>query len=514
MTNLRTLTRLATMTAVCLTSAVLVAIGASSAADGTTSISAADVANIAGPLGVAAVGNTLYVSNPYFSPQGAGQFPVAQSVNVTDVATGSVTASYPIPSMLSSAFCQTNSCPADYYVEPYLAVSSGAGGFAAGEVFITQGPNIYEMAPGGGQISLFTTVPGLFTAVPLSDGFPEYASGITFDTVGSFGDDMIVTSTNGSVYQVTSTGTASLVGNVGTTIEGPAVAPPAFVEYAGDVLVGAEDANEVLAVSPAGVTSPVAPVAWAEGVQVVPSTLCGAAGPDGTDYTWFGSAFGNNLVNGIPTADFSGLSGDVIAQGEDSGMVTLISSPSSTSTTATTILSGLGQQEGATVDQCSTPTPCPPVHVRWHYSALGTSGSWSGTATCPTNATSLTMGPQSMEGALTVPPGTQLSAGYDFTLPGAHPATTVVFTNPQVSFVATCPNGAAGGAFTVTMPNATYTDPAGSSAWYPSGDQHSPLVYEGSISVPNLCNGGSVSLRQGGTFTTGIGGAPGSTQAG
>ena len=39
------------------------------------------------------------------------------------------------------------------------------------------------------------------------------------------------------------------------------------------------------------------------------------------------------------------------------------------------------------------------------------------------------------------------------------------------------------------------------SQWYPSGDQSSPLVYQGSAAVPDLCGGGSLDLAQGGTFT-------------
>jgi hypothetical protein len=40
--------------------------------------------------------------------------------------------------------------------------------------------------------------------------------------------------------------------------------------------------------------------------------------------------------------------------------------------------------------------------------------------------------------------------------------------------------------------------------WYPSGDQHSPLVFQGSTTVPDLCGGGQMTLKQGGTFTTAV----------
>jgi hypothetical protein len=52
------------------------------------------------------------------------------------------------------------------------------------------------------------------------------------------------------------------------------------------------------------------------------------------------------------------------------------------------------------------------------------------------------------------------------------------------------------------MPTTTYT--VTDAAWYPSGDQHSALVYQGSVSVPNVCGGGQVRLNKGGTFTAGV----------
>jgi hypothetical protein len=52
------------------------------------------------------------------------------------------------------------------------------------------------------------------------------------------------------------------------------------------------------------------------------------------------------------------------------------------------------------------------------------------------------------------------------------------------------------------MPDQMYNVPANSSAWFPSGDQHSPLVYQGSFLVPaSLCSTGQVRLQHGGEFT-------------
>ncbi len=147
--------------------------------------------------------------------------------------------------------------------------------------------------------------------------------------------------------------------------------------------------------------------------------------------------------------------------------------------------------------------PCPTgtrPNFRWHYSANGSAGSWSATQTqtCPGT---ISMGPQAMEGDLKVAPGTTLKAGYDFTIPGNNTTLTITVSHAKVVFAVKCVSGAAPSAstFTVPMPAQSYT--VTNSAWYPSGDQSSPLVYQGSIAVPNLCAGGNLDLAKGGTFT-------------
>jgi uncharacterized repeat protein (TIGR01451 family) len=114
---------------------------------------------------------------------------------------------------------------------------------------------------------------------------------------------------------------------------------------------------------------------------------------------------------------------------------------------------------------------------------------------------SLTMGPQAMEGNLIVSPGNTLKTGYDLTIPGTHVANSVTFSSPQVAFTGRCVTGGAAVSFTVPMPTQTYSVPANNSNWFPSGDQQSSLVYQGSLAVPDLCGGGKISLANGGTFT-------------
>jgi hypothetical protein len=145
---------------------------------------------------------------------------------------------------------------------------------------------------------------------------------------------------------------------------------------------------------------------------------------------------------------------------------------------------------------------CPPgtnVHFRWHFSANGSAGPWSGTGPgkCPG---SVTIG-NAAGGSVTVNPGTTLRVGYDFTVPGNKSTFTVTVTNPQATFMVACASGAkpSSSTFTVTMPTQTYT--VTNSSFYPTGDPSSPLSYQGSTVVPAFCGSGQVILKKGGTFT-------------
>jgi len=112
---------------------------------------------------------------------------------------------------------------------------------------------------------------------------------------------------------------------------------------------------------------------------------------------------------------------------------------------------------------------------------------------------------QAMEGDLKVAPGTVLKVGYDFTIPGNHPDTTVHFNTAKVTFTWTCQSNANTGTFDVTIGDQSYVDPLNSSAWYPSGDKNDPSVYQNStFTVPAKCGGQLVRLQKGGVFSAGV----------
>jgi hypothetical protein len=142
-------------------------------------------------------------------------------------------------------------------------------------------------------------------------------------------------------------------------------------------------------------------------------------------------------------------------------------------------------------------TPCPGDET------TATTGSTS-IGDCFVPGMLLTTKAQAMDGDLKVAQGSTLSAGFDFTMPGGHPAATVGFLAASVTFNATCASGTPGSqTIVVNITDQSYLDPANSSAWYPSGDQNDVLTYQGSATVPSFCDPGSlVRLQLGGTFST------------
>ena len=334
----------------------------------------ATIAHIGGPLGIAASGGDIYVTHPY------GEV-VTEYVTVLS-ARG--TTSEAIPKFTVGEFCAahtTFTCQfSSFTIEPYVAVAPGTATskFPGGEVYITQGPNVYEMPAGGGAVSPFTTVPGMFTGVyrPCCN-VPEYASGITFDTVGTYTHDMILTSPNGTVWKVTATGTATELATLGThtpggnnpatVIEGPAVAPRSFTPYGGDLLVAAENQDKVFALTAAtgsAAFKPIATVTQAEGIEVIPASPCAVTvtvSGTRTPYSWFSSTFGTTTVSALPASAFAGLGTHVLVQSEHSGSTTTAQTPAVTLLTpeagttpfsAALFVQHMTQQEGATFEQC------------------------------------------------------------------------------------------------------------------------------------------------------------------
>jgi hypothetical protein len=76
----------------------------------------------------------------------------------------------------------------------------------------------------------------------------------------------------------------------------------------------------------------------------------------------------------------------------------------------------------------------------------------------PSGAGTVSLGPQAMAGDLKIKPGDVLRAGFDFSMPGGHPATTAVFTSGYVALLVTCPNGSSP-PLTIPLRDQTVVDP-------------------------------------------------------
>lgn len=124
---------------------------------------------------------------------------------------------------------------------------------------------------------------------------------------------------------------------------------------------------------------------------------------------------------------------------------------------------------------------------------------------CPPPAKVISIGPSSMQGDLRIPASAtpaSAAAGFDFTIPGSHPATTMAFSNTQVTLPYRCSQqGPVAGSVVVSMPDHSYAVAANNNNWIPTSDQSSSASYEGSAQIGPVCGAGNtVFLNYSGTF--------------
>jgi len=150
--------------------------------------------------------------------------------------------------------------------ELVVGASLGQAGFATGDIYVGSSNNgqIYHYANSGGSGTLFATVPS------------GAVRQVFFDPGSSFGGNMLVTTTTGNIYKITSGGAISLVASVGEDTEGMDIATSAWGPFAGDLLVGSEGSGSIRLVSPTGTVTTVLSIgsfSGAETVSFVPLSL-------------------------------------------------------------------------------------------------------------------------------------------------------------------------------------------------------------------------------------------------
>jgi len=105
---------------------------------------------------------------------------------------------------------------------------------------------LYEITDGGSNVSTVATFPG----VPAKS---SENMGLTYDQVGFFDNDLIVTSSSGGmVWLVNATGNVTLLAQLHAYIGGPAVAPLGFGTYGGEVLIAVKYLDQIDAINASG----------------------------------------------------------------------------------------------------------------------------------------------------------------------------------------------------------------------------------------------------------------------
>ncbi len=291
-------------------------------------------ASVTGAVGVAATPGRVYVT----SPSSSGQTQVSEFDDTGSRVFVTLPSFRPAGAEEYVAVAGPKDPSAGGFPTPTL------GGFPSNYVYVTQGQNIIEITQNG----VISRNPFATISSCQSD-----RTGITFDHVGSFGYNMIVTCLNGTVWKVDKNANATLIVNVATAlglasvhIENPDVAPLSFGAYGGYVFVAAGDLDRVLAISPSGAVTRVARWASAEGVNFIPSAKC----TFGTSTATYFTVISPSSVYQFPLTAFLGLSGNAIVTSEGNAGMGLLSTQN-----IKKFHNSLGSHEGSAFVDCGVP---------------------------------------------------------------------------------------------------------------------------------------------------------------
>ncbi len=177
------------------------------------------------------------------------------------------------------------------------------GGFTTGQVFTGSGKDgeIVRISADGKKIDN--------PWVSLGAGTGLMRGSLYVDRTGVFGGDLIVATTVGKIYRVTSAGVAKLVAEIpGTHLEGLIVVPNAPARYgpiAGHIIVGAEAVHLMYAISKTGkVTS------YSIGVDVEDLDMLEP------HENFFGSNYGTSRLLGVSHTQLLPMAGDILVTEE------------------------------------------------------------------------------------------------------------------------------------------------------------------------------------------------------
>jgi uncharacterized repeat protein (TIGR01451 family) len=181
------------------------------------------------------------------------------------------------------------------------------GGFTAGEVFTGTGvPGVIaRIAPNGGSvINPWVTLPGE-TGLLRGSLFQ--------DRYCAFGGDLLVVTTAGNAWRVTSAGVATQLASLGTHLEGLTTVPNDAAKYgpwAGRALAGAEDQGRIYAIGADGSVNFYELGPRPEDIDIIP-----------THENFYGVDFGGSTIWGAAPDQFSDKVGDILMSQEFPGIL-------------------------------------------------------------------------------------------------------------------------------------------------------------------------------------------------
>jgi hypothetical protein len=189
--------------------------------------------------------------------------------------------------------------------EHHVASSFGLGGFPRHDIYVGAGSSILHVANDGASSDTFVA----------NIGSP--VRGILFDLVGTFGNDMMVSTFGGRIYRVNSAGAVSLLASVGEDVEGMDIVPlgAKFGSFDGQLVVAAEKSGLLRAVIPSGkvtILNGSKPIPSAESVNFVPLDL----GASGSPVEGFYEANYQSNVLRVDRDQFASFKGDALVTSE------------------------------------------------------------------------------------------------------------------------------------------------------------------------------------------------------
>ncbi len=192
----------------------------------------------------------------------------------------------------------------DFSSEVVLGVGLGKGGFAAGTVYAGNGADgtIYRVPASG--------VPTLFASLPDELNIRQ----IFMDPGTTFGGNMLVSTSFGDIYSISSNGTVTMLATIGVDTEGMDIASNRFGPLSGSLLVASEGSGELNAIDPIthDVTLVASGLTQAETVLTVPANACS---PSSSIEGFYVANYPNN-IQFASSAQFCDYVGDTIVTGE------------------------------------------------------------------------------------------------------------------------------------------------------------------------------------------------------